>query len=73
MAMLILLGFVCSLLAGYAIADSQSRQVKIYLLAFAFMMTATIYVIFDLDYPRFGLIRIDFADQALFDVLSSMK
>lgn len=73
MAMLVLLGFVCSLLAGYAIADSQSRQVRIYLLAFAFMMTATIYVIFDLDYPRFGLIRIDFADQALLDVLSSMK
>lgn len=73
MEMLILLGFVCSLLAGYAIADSQTRQVRIYLLAFAAVMTATIYVIFDLDYPRFGLIQIDFADQALLDVLSSMK
>ena len=73
MAMLLLLGLVCSFLAGYAIADSQTSQVGLYLLAFAFMMTATIYVIFDLDYPRFGLIRLDFADQALLDLLAGMK
>src|SRR5215217_4176549 len=65
MAMLLLLGFVCSVLAGYAIAGTETRQVAIHLLAFACIMTATIYVIIDLDYPRFGLIRIDFADQAL--------
>ena len=37
------------------------------------MMTINIYVIIDLDYPRFGFIRLDFADQALLDLLSSMK
>ena len=73
MAMLLMLGLVCSLLAGYAIAGSQPRQVNLHLAAFAIMMTVTIYVIFDLDYPRFGLIRLDFADQGLLDVLSSMK
>jgi hypothetical protein len=31
------------------------------------------YVIFDLDHPRVGLIRLDYADQALFDVLAAMK
>jgi hypothetical protein len=30
-------------------------------------------MIFDLDYPRFGLIRLDFADQGLIDLLDSMK
>jgi hypothetical protein len=73
MVMLLMLGLVCSLLAGYTIAGSQTRHVSLHLLAFAFMMTVTIYVIFDLDYPRFGLIRLDFADHALLDVLSSMK
>jgi hypothetical protein len=73
MAMLLMLGLVCSLLAGYTIAGSRPSQVRLHLLAFALMMTVTIYVIFDLDYPRFGLIRLDFADQALLDVLSSMK
>jgi len=73
MAMLSMLGLVCSLLAGYVIAGSQTRQVGLHLLAFALMMTATIYVIFDLDYPRFGLIRLDSADQGLFDLLAGMK
>jgi hypothetical protein len=73
MAMLSMLGLVCSLLAGYVIAGSQTRQVGLHLLAFALIMTATIYVIFDLDYPRFGLIRLDFAGQGLFDLLAGMK
>lgn len=73
MVMLLLLSLVCSLLAGYVIAGSQTRQVGLHLLAFALVMSATIYVIVDLDYPRFGLIRVDFADQALLDVLSGMK
>ncbi len=73
MAMLSVLGLVCSLLAGYSIAGSQTRLVGLHLLAFALMMTVTIYVIFDLDYPRFGFIRLDFADQALRDLLAGMK
>jgi hypothetical protein len=32
-----------------------------------------VYVILDLEVPRFGLIRIDAADQALVDVRQSMK
>ena len=37
------------------------------------MMTITIYVIYDLDYPRYGLIQLEFADQALTDLLADMK
>ncbi len=70
---LILLGLACSLLAGYVLADSETRNVRLHLVAFAVVVTLTIYVIFDLDYPRFGLIQLDFADQGLLDLLDGMK
>src|SRR5262245_12360528 len=73
MAMLLVLGLVCSLLVGYTIAGSKASGVGLHLLAFAITMSATIYVIIDLDYPRFGIIRLDFADQALTDLLATMK
>lgn len=73
MAMLLLLSLVCSLLAGYVIAGTHQRQVGLHLFAFALVMTATIYLIIDLDYPRYGIIRVDFADTALEGVLARMK
>ena len=73
MAMLLMLGLVCSLLAGYVIGSSTPRHARFHWLAFAFMMTISIYVIFDLDYPRKGVIQIEFADQALTDLLGDMK
>ena len=73
MAMLLTLGLVCSLLAGYVIGSTHIRHARFHWLAFAFMMTITIYVIFDLDYPRQGLIQIEFADQALTDLLADMN
>jgi hypothetical protein len=36
-------------------------------------MTATIYVVVDLDQPPVGLIRLDFADQAQMDAKASVK
>ena len=72
-AVLLGLGLICSLLAGYVLADTRIRNVRVHLVAFAAVVTLTIYVIFDLDYPRFGLIQLDFADKALFDVLKGME
>jgi hypothetical protein len=34
---------------------------------------AVVYVIFDLEFPRMGLIRIDAADHILMDLRASMK
>jgi len=73
MARLSILGFACSLLAGYVIAGSQTRLVGLHVLGFALMLTTTIYLIIDLDFPRFGFIRLDFADQGLLDLLARMK
>lgn len=71
--MLVILGCACSLLAGYAMASMGPRQVTVHTITFAFILTSTVYVILDLDFPRFGLIQLDFADQALLDLRALMK
>lgn len=71
--MLVVLGLACSLLAGYVMAGIKIRQLRLHTVTFALIMTATIYVIVDLDYPRFGLIQLDFADEGLLDLLARMK
>jgi hypothetical protein len=70
---LVMRALVCSLLARYAMAGSEVRNVSLQFLAFMIMMAGTVYIIFDLDYPRFGIIRLDFADQGLLDLLAGME
>jgi hypothetical protein len=70
--MLFGLAMVVSLLAGHGMSTSQNRQ-WLHVLAFATAITATVYVIIDVEYPRSGLIRIDPVDQLLVDVLETMK
>jgi hypothetical protein len=72
-AVLLILGLVCSLLSGSVLAYTKTGNVRLHKFAFAAVVTLTIYLIFDLDYPRFGLIQLDFADKALIDVLAGMK
>jgi hypothetical protein len=71
-AMLGFLALACSLLAGYSMAGAKSRSV-VHSLGFAVILTLTVYVILDLEFPRIGLIRIDAADKILSDVRQSMK
>lgn len=70
---LVMVALVCSLLAGYAMAGSEVHNVSLQFLAFTIMMAGIVYIIFDLDYQRFGFIRLDFADQALMNLLAAMK
>jgi len=72
-ATLIVLTLVCSLLIGYGLPRERSAGTLIHTVGFALVVTVTLYVIFDLDHPRVGLIRLDYADQSLFDVLASMR
>ena len=46
---------------------------KVHMFIFAAILAITVFVIFDLEYPRLGLIRIDAADQVLVEVRQSMK
>jgi len=71
-ALLATLALVCSFLAGFGMAGGKGRD-WIHILAFAAILTLTVYVIIDMEYPRVGLIRIEEFDQALIDVRASMK
>lgn len=70
--MLGVLALVCSLLAGYAMAGGKSRSL-FHSVGFAVVLTLTVYVILDLEFPRIGLIRVDASDQVLKDVRQSMR
>ncbi len=66
------LALVCALLAGYGMAGRTTRS-WIHIVAFAIILTLTVYVIVDMEYPRMGFIRVDSFDQALVDVRAAMQ
>jgi len=70
--MLILMVLAGALLAGYGTADSKQRS-WLHTIGFAVLMTVAIYMIIDLEYPRFGLIRVDAVDQLLINLRKDMK
>ena len=70
---LAILAMVCSFLAGYSLASGSRLSARLHMIGFALVVTATLYVILDLDYPRVGLISLEYADQAFIDVLAGMK
>lgn len=65
------LSLVCALLVGYVMCATKLRS-WFYMLIVAITMSLTLYVILDLEYPRYGLIRIDAADQVLADLRRGM-
>lgn len=44
-----------------------------YMLLFSTTISLTLYVIIDMEYPRYGLIRVDAADQTLMDLRELMQ
>jgi hypothetical protein len=68
--MLVALALTCAFLAGTGLAQDRPNRLHAY--GFAVVMALTVYVILDLEFPRLGLIRIDAADQVLYDVRASM-
>jgi hypothetical protein len=70
----LLLGLVLasSLLAGAAMAHPHSRG-WVHMTCFALVMSISVYMIMDLEYPRLGLIRIDAVDEVLVGLRSSMN
>ena len=71
-AMLGGLSLAASLLAGYGMAGSKSRN-WIHIVCFAFVMAITVYVIIDIEYPRFGIIRVNAFDSVMVELRASMK
>lgn len=66
------LALASSLLAGYGMAGTPSRS-WLHILGFVVILGLTIYIIFDLEFPRMGIIRIDSFDRVLEDVRASMR
>jgi len=68
--LLVLLCLVCATLAGYGAGATRGW---LHAVSFAAILAGTVYVTWNLEYPRLGFIRIDPIDQVLVDVRSSFK
>lgn len=71
-ALLIVLGLMCSLLAGYGMAEEKYRN-WLNMLGFTAIMAVSLYVILDIEYPRLGFIRLDAYDQVLVELRGRMQ
>ncbi len=63
---------IAAILVGFDLSENKVRQ-PLHILAFAAVMSMTVYVIVDLEFPRLGLIRVDSSDQVLVDLRASMN
>jgi hypothetical protein len=70
--LLIMLSCIGALLAGYGMSTNKDRSL-LHIFAFAVMMSLTVYVIIDIEFPRLGLIRVDAADQVLMELRQGMR
>ena len=70
--MLAFLACAAAFMAGHGMSGSKTRS-WIHLVGFAAVLAITVYVILDMEYPRFGTIRLDRFDQVLVDLRQSMK
>jgi hypothetical protein len=69
--LLLLAPLLCAFMAGIESAP-RTQRVWMPAILFALMLSLTVYVVLDLDYPRAGLIRINAVDQALVELQTSM-
>jgi hypothetical protein len=69
---LIALTLVSAVLVGHGMAGRKSRSWT-HVIGFVITMAAAIYLIYELEHPRLGLIRIDPMDQVLVDLRQKMK
>ena len=70
--LLVAMSLVCALLVGYSTSQNTARS-WLHMLTFAAVISLTVYVIIDLEFPRVGLIRVDSADEMLRQVGESMR
>jgi ABC-type uncharacterized transport system permease subunit len=68
----IIVALLSALLAGYDMAKRRRRS-SLHGLLYAVVIALTVFTFLDLDYPRFGLIRLDAADSALIQLRDSIR
>jgi hypothetical protein len=69
---LALLALVCAGLAGYAASRSE-RPSRFYAILFAAITVLILYIILDIEYPRYGFVRLDSVNQLLVDLGKTMR
>jgi hypothetical protein len=69
--MLVVLVLTCSLLAGNLMAGNETRN-WLHILLFSTVLTVTVIVVLDIEYPRIGTIRISDWDRVLIELRASM-
>ena len=69
--MLAVLALLAALFAGNAMAEADTRS-WMHVFGFALVLSLTVYVILDIEYPRLGLIRVVDADRVLIELRQSM-
>ena len=72
LALLLVIALLSALTAGYAMAKRKRRSV-LHDLLYAAAVAITVYVVLDLDNPRYGLIRLDATDKILHDLHDSIR
>src|SRR5262245_50256239 len=65
-------GLVCSALVGYETSQNAARS-WLHSVTFAAVVSLTVYVIVDIEFPRLGFIRVDSADAAIYDLRETMQ
>ena len=68
--MLITLGWICAFLTGFGMAEAKAKSWT-HIAAHAGIISLTLYIIIDLEFPKMGLIRAD--DKALEALLQMLK
>jgi hypothetical protein len=71
-ALLAVLAILGALLSGYSMSVRPGRS-PLHAIGFALAITATVYVVLDLEFPRFGLINLHGTDQAMIQLRDMMK
>ena len=69
---LVFLSLLASLLVGYAMASAKRRN-WLYMILFALLISLTLYVIFDFEYPRRGLIQLNQADRIYLELREAIQ
>ncbi len=70
--MLAMIALACTGVTGYR-ASITEKSPHFYSMAFAAVIVFTFYLILDIEYPRFGLIRLDHANHLLIELVETMK
>jgi hypothetical protein len=69
--MLAVLALIAALLAGFGMAGGKARS-WLHVIGFAAVVSITVYVILDMEFPRYGFVRVDAADRTLIELRKSM-